>query len=310
MSNTITRPKTILVTGATGKQGGAVVEALANNEEFQILAVTRNASGAAAKGLLERFPNIKIVEGNMDDAPKLFEAAKDAGNKNIWGVFSVQVSEGKGVTFDSEVRQGKAMIDEAIKNKVETFVYSSVERGGDEKSWTNQTPVDHFKSKYFIEQHLRDNADKSMKWTILRPVALMENMKPGFETTVFFTALKNALGQTPMQWVATRDVGRYAEKAFVKPERWDRKAVGLAGEEMTFSQLSDQLKSSTGSPAGTTYGILASALRWAIPEIARMLDWFASDGYRADIGKLRESDSELLTFKKWLEKDSQFTAKA
>jgi uncharacterized protein YbjT (DUF2867 family) len=310
MSNTITRPKTVLVTGATGKQGGAVVEALANNEEFQILAVTRNASGAAAKGLVERFPNIKIVEGNMDDTPKLFQDAKNAGNKTIWGVFSVQVSEGKGVTFDSEVRQGKAMIDESIKNKVECFVYSSVERGGDEKSWSNQTPIEHFKTKYFIEQHLRDNAGKSMKWTVLRPVALMENLAPGFQTTVFFTALKNSLGQKSMQWVATRDVGRYAEKAFMKPDQWDRKAVGLAGDELTFSELSDQLKATTGSPAGTTYGILASALRWAIPDIAVMLDWFGSDGYRADIGKLGESDSELLTFKKWLEKDSQFTVKA
>jgi uncharacterized protein YbjT (DUF2867 family) len=309
MSNTNIKQKIVLVTGATGKQGGAVIEALSKNGNYQILAVTRNSNSAAAKSLVERFPAAKLVEGNMDETPKLFSTAKDVAKKEIWGVFSVQVSEGKGVTFDSEVRQGKSMIDESIKNGVQCLVYSSVERGGDERSWSNQTPVDHFKSKYFIEQHLRDNAPRFMKWTVLRPVALMENLKPGFETTVFFTALRGALGEKSMQWVAVRDVGRHAEKAFSSPDQWDRKAIGLAGDQKSVSGLSEDLMSVTGSPAGNTFSILASALRWALPEIARMLDWFADEGYKADIDRLRANDSELLTFKAWLKQHSQFPAK-
>jgi len=48
---------------------------------------------------------------------------------------------GKGVTMESEVKQGNDMIDESVKQGVSQFVYSSVERGGDEASWNNTTPI-------------------------------------------------------------------------------------------------------------------------------------------------------------------------
>jgi uncharacterized protein YbjT (DUF2867 family) len=301
--------KAILVTGATGKQGGAVVDCLSKNEAFQVLAVTRNSNSAAAKALVSKYPNLKLVEGDMDDTPKLFHTARDIAGGEIWGVFSVQISQGKGVTFEGEVRQGKAMIDESIKTGVKSFVYSSVERGGDEASWETQTPIEHFKTKYFIERHLRENAKDSMKWTVLRPVALMENLTPGFPTTVFFTAMKAAIGTRPMQWVATYDVGRFAEKAFSNPEKYDRRAIGLAGDQMTFSEMSGVLESITGSPAGTTYWFFAAALRWAVPDIAVMLDWFGSDGYQVDVPKLRKEDPELMDFKTWLKTQSTFPTK-
>jgi len=53
-------------------------------------------------------------------------------------------------------------------------VYSSVERGGDEKSWENPTLIPHFASKHRIELHLREAAEDKMMWTILRPTAFME----------------------------------------------------------------------------------------------------------------------------------------
>lgn len=160
--------KSILVTGATGKQGGAVIDALANNPEFTLLAQTRNATGAGAQKLQGKGNNIKVVEGDQDNVPGLFANAEKAAEKGIWGVYSVQVSQGKGVTHEGEIKQGKAMIDEAVKAGVKHFVYSSVERGGDEKSWENETPIPHFQSKYEIEHHLKKNAGQ-MGWTVLRP---------------------------------------------------------------------------------------------------------------------------------------------
>ena len=59
--------KTILVTGATGKQGGSVIENLANNPEFTLLAVTRNTAGGSAQKLTSKGSNIKLVQGDMDD---------------------------------------------------------------------------------------------------------------------------------------------------------------------------------------------------------------------------------------------------
>ena len=160
--------KTILVTGATGKQGGSVIDALANNSSFTLLAVTRNASSGSAEKLQSKANNIKLVQGDMDDVPALFKSAQEVAKEPIWGVYSVQISQGKGVTHDGEIKQGKAMIDESVKAGVKHFVYSSVDRGGDEESWNNETPIPHFQSKYVLDRHLRDNAGQ-MGWTILRP---------------------------------------------------------------------------------------------------------------------------------------------
>jgi hypothetical protein len=76
-------------------------------------------------------PLIKIVEGDLNAVASLFAAAKKAsGPTPIWGVYSVQVSMGKGVTLEGEVKQGTALIDQSIEAGIKHFVYSSVERGG------------------------------------------------------------------------------------------------------------------------------------------------------------------------------------
>ncbi len=66
---------TILVSGATGKQGGAVIAALLRNQsDSQIVALTRSKDSAAAKKLAE-LPNVRIVEGTFDDPNGLFAKA-------------------------------------------------------------------------------------------------------------------------------------------------------------------------------------------------------------------------------------------
>ncbi|XXH04337.1 hypothetical protein Hte_010751 [Hypoxylon texense] len=309
-------PKVILVTGATGKQGSAVISALLNQDasKFTILAVTRDASSASATRLAQKSPSIKLVQGNLDDVPTLFrEARRVHPQQSIWGVYSVQISVGKGVTLESEVAQGKALIDESIKASVKHFVYSSVERGGDDASWDNPTPVPHFQSKYHIERHLRDatgpgKPGAATGWTILRPVAFMDNLAPGFPTRVFMAALHNHLGggDKPMQWVAASDIGVFAAKAFADPARWDRRAVGLAGDELSWRQLDAAFAEATGSPAPTSYWFFGSALTYVVTEVALMIGWFASDGYKADVRARRKDHPDMLTMEKWLVKESAF----
>ncbi|KAJ8104428.1 hypothetical protein ONZ43_g7856 [Nemania bipapillata] len=171
--------KVVLVTGATGRQGSATIDALLDQkeEDFTILAVTRDLTTTTAKNLASKSSSIRLIEGDLDDVPSLFRQAQKWAGAPIWGVYSVQVSMGKDVTSEREVRQGKALIDESIKIGVNHFVYSSVERGGDEASWNNPTPIPHFRTKYDIEHHLRDSTaagkpGEHMGWTILRPVAV------------------------------------------------------------------------------------------------------------------------------------------
>jgi uncharacterized protein YbjT (DUF2867 family) len=84
--------RTILVTGATGNQGGAVVNALlAANADFNILALTRDANSSSSQKLKAKSPAISIVQGDLNDTENVFKTAKAASNQPIWGVFSVQV---------------------------------------------------------------------------------------------------------------------------------------------------------------------------------------------------------------------------
>ncbi|KAI0834521.1 NAD(P)-binding protein [Hypoxylon sp. FL0890] len=312
MSSTV-----LLVTGATGNQGGAVINALLNRDpnKFIILAVTRDAKSANANRLVQKSSSIKLVQGNLDNVPDLFRQARKVHAQPIWGVYSVQISVGKGVTLESEVAQGKALIDESIKAGVRHFVYGSVERGGDDASWDTPTPIPHFQSKYHIERYLRDATGRgrpgaSMGWTILRPVAFMDNLAPGLPTKVFMAALHNHLGNKRMQWIATSDIGVFAAKAFAEPERWNLRAVGLAGEELTWEQLNTSFSNTTGSPVPVTFWFLGSVLTYMVTEVSLMIGWFASDGYKANIAARRKDHPELLTMERWLVKESLFETKS
>jgi len=104
--------KNILVVGATGKQGRAVIEALrptANSDDipFRALALTRSKSSPSAQWLVQE-RHVQVVEGNLDSAEsmrKVYEDAKTSGG--IWGVFCFLAFPGLGANADGEERQGK-----------------------------------------------------------------------------------------------------------------------------------------------------------------------------------------------------------
>lgn len=257
------------------------------------------------------------MQGDLNDVPALFNAAKIAlkatgKDGNIWGVYSVQVSVGPGVTLETEIKQGKALIDESLKEGVKHFVYSSVDRGGNEKSFNNETPIPHFQSKYQIEQHLLVKAGKrgeNMGWTILRPVAFMDNLGPGFPTKVFLAALRDALQDKPLQWISVEDIGIFASHAFRDPSAWNARVEGLAGDELTFEEMSRCFERATGYPAPVTYSMFGTALMWALTEVRLMVTWFAKEGYGADINKLKAEEKELCDFERWLRERSTFVVK-
>ncbi|CBX90916.1 hypothetical protein IAQ61_002384 [Plenodomus lingam] len=307
--------KAILVTGATGKQGGAVLEQLSihsSSGDYTLLAVTRDANSASAQRIVQEHPAVKIVQGNLDDVPSLFQSAKavlrEAGKaETIWGVYSVQVSMGKNVTYDSEVKQGKDLIDESVKEGVTHFVYSSVDRGGNVRSFENKTPIPHFQTKFEIEQHLLERAGKQgehMGWTILRPVAFMDNLAPGFPTKVFLAALRDTLQGKSLQWVSVEDIGLFGARAFRENEKWNGRAEGLAGSELTMDEMNGCFERVIGSPVPATYGFFGSTLMYMVTEVKLMINWFAEEGYGVDVAKLKEEEPRLSDFETWLREKS------
>jgi nucleoside-diphosphate-sugar epimerase len=86
--------RALLITGATGKQGSGVINALLKaNSDFDIIALTRNAQSPSAQRLQQKSPKIKVITGNLDDLDQVFRKAQEAAGKPIWGVYSVQVSQ-------------------------------------------------------------------------------------------------------------------------------------------------------------------------------------------------------------------------
>src|SRR5262245_25080598 len=131
--------KTVLVTGATGRQGGAVIRYMLP-KGWKLRGLTRNPSSPAAQDLARQ--GVEVVQGDLEDPASLERAAR-----GLYGVYSVQ--DFWSVGAKREVLQGKNLAEAAKNAHVEHFVYSSV--GGAERS----SGIDHWESKWEIEKHIR-----------------------------------------------------------------------------------------------------------------------------------------------------------
>lgn len=142
----------VLVVGATGQQGSAVLSELSRLAtssrstfpNFKILALTRKATSKKAQSLIINYGkalDIQLIEGDSKDPAPIFAAHKDIDT--VFAYTTMPVAE--------EEAQAKPLITEAEKNGVGHFVFNSVERGGDARSWENPTDVPHFATKHNSE---------------------------------------------------------------------------------------------------------------------------------------------------------------
>ncbi|KAJ5567973.1 hypothetical protein N7450_010459 [Penicillium hetheringtonii] len=277
---------TILITGATGKQGSSLIQSLTQKKSpFQLLAVTRNTQSPSAQKLVQKFPNVKLIQGDLDNPGELFERAQVLSSAPISGVFSVQLAIGN---TSSEESQGKNLIDEALKYGVKHFVYSSADRGG-AKSINNPTDIPHFINKHHIEKHLLEKTKNGeMGWTILRPVAFYENLSSNFFGKVFATSFRMSLKGAPLQMIGVRtgDVS--------------------GGDELTYSQFETIFKEKTGKSIPTTFQFLCAAFMAMVKDMGFMFRWFHDEGFGASIEEVRKIHPNLKDFGTWLETKSDF----
>lgn len=119
-------------------------------------------------------------------------------------------------------------------------------------------------------------------------------------------ALSNNLGEKPLQWIATKDIGVFAAKAFANPEKYNKLAISLAGDNLNVEGLTEAFGNATGTPIAPTFGILGSVLTTMVGEMGTMVRWFGSDGYGADINKLKTMHPGLLNMESWIKEESKF----
>ncbi|KAI0469239.1 hypothetical protein F4859DRAFT_487432 [Xylaria cf. heliscus] len=300
----------ILLVGATGQQGSAVLSELSQLAStssgtfpnLKILALTRKASSKNAQALAPRYGktlNLEVVEGDTKNPEPIFAAHKD-----IDTVFSYTTPPPS-----EEESQAKPFITASAKHGVKHFVFSSVERGGEQRSWENPTDVPHFVTKHNIELHLRKTCDENptMTYTILRPVAFMDNFNP----TSGFGSVMSALwatmpATTKLQLVSVRDIGIFGAKAILHPEAYAGRAISLAGDELTLADVRSTFREVAGRQLPQAWTIVGHGVRWMSKDMGRMFSFFENMGYGVDIQKRRAEEPRLQDFETWLRESSTF----
>jgi uncharacterized protein YbjT (DUF2867 family) len=277
--------KLIVVTGATGQQGGATARHLLA-QGWRVRALVRDPNKPAAQELAAK--GAELAQGDLDDRASLDRALSGA-----YGAFSVQTFMGPDGPV-GEMRQGKLLADAAQAAGVQHFVYTSV--GGAER----KSGLPHFESKFQIEEHIRG---LGLPATILRPVFFMENLRSpwmGPRDAVLAIGLRPT---TSLQMIAADDIGAFAALAFARPQEFIGKAMEIAGDSLTMPQVADAFTRVTGQPVHFVE-LPLEQVRSFNAEMGDMMAWFNDHGYRADIAALRKLHPGLTTFEAWLRKTS------
>ncbi|KAF5022614.1 hypothetical protein F66182_5329 [Fusarium sp. NRRL 66182] len=233
----------ILIVGATGQQGKATIDAL--------------------------YPDIVLVQGDTLTPQPIF-----AAHQSISSVFVVTVPP-------NDEEQAIPLISAAVSSpRVEHIVFTSVDRGGDQASWSQPTEVPHFAAKHRIELRLRQLCQESGKrWTILRPTGFMDSYSPGFFGQMMASLWAAGMPKDRrMQLISTHDIGVFAAKALLDPDAWEGKATALAGDELSFSELQDVFRRTAGQELPQTYKAVAYPVLWMVADASKSFEWFRTEG--------------------------------
>src|SRR4029077_8849614 len=282
----MTNNQTILITGVTANQGGAVAQAL-QNSGFCLRGLTRKPESERAAALARR--GVDIVKGDLDDDASLRRALAGA-----WGVFGVQNAAEPGVEREEE--QGKRLATLAREAGVEHYVYTSV------GSANRRTGVPHFDNKWRIEETVRGLRFPSH--VILRPGFFMENLMAPF--SLQGNTLSWALGAgTKLQMMAVDYIGWFGARAFTDAAALNRREIDIAGDVRTMPEAAEILTKVLGRPIAFAQTPIEPVRRHS-KEMALMLEWFERVGYSADIAGLeREFGRALTKLPDWARRLSQ-----
>lgn len=267
--------RNVLVTGATGQQGGAVVRALLS-KGHRVKALTRRPDSDAARQLATA--GIEIVAGDLADTASVVKAAKDVDAMFLMGnSYEAGMAE--------ETRQGILAADAAKAAGVGHLIYSSVADAN------KKTGIPHFESKYLVESHI---AGLGIPYTVSAPVAFMENIVAPWSigalsqgTHAFAMPDKRVL-----QLVALADIGAFVAALVERREGVFGRRFDFAGDELSGEDQVKILSRAIGRPI-TYQEIPIAVARQQSEDAALMFEWFDRVGYDVDIAALHRDFPEV-----------------
>jgi len=244
-----TDPAPVLVTGATGQQGGATARALLA-AGVPVRALVRNPASDRARAV--EALGAELVIGDLDDRDSLVRAAQGAR-----AVFSVQMPamNGASIDFEGELIQAVNLIEGALAAKVPQFVHTSVSGAGQhtettgwaEGRWAALEP--YYATKTSIQNRVREAG--FTHWTLIKPGPFMENFLPS-SAYLFPRGVEGGLAtvlkpQTRLSLVAVDDIGSAAAAAIAEPDRFNGVELELASDYLTMTEISKILSRALGT---------------------------------------------------------------
>jgi uncharacterized protein YbjT (DUF2867 family) len=275
----VANQRKILVTGATGQQGGSLARLLLQ-KKHKVYALTRNTHSSAAQDLRNR--GAIIVKGDLDDSDSLKLAVKD-----VQSVFLMGTPFEDGI--EGETRRGKLMADIAKENSIEHLVYSSVANAD------KNTGIPHFESKYKVEQHIRNLV---LPHTIIGPTFFMENLLgPGLEQGQLTLPLSPS---TTLQQSALENIAEVSALVLEGLKPFLGKRIDIASDELTGEQAANILSNVLGQRIRYVPVPLQQVYQ-GNEDMARMYEWYEKVGTGIDISSLHQEYPEVnwLTFRDW-----------
>ncbi|GIF01324.1 NmrA family NAD(P)-binding protein [Paractinoplanes rishiriensis] len=236
----------VLVTGATGMQGGATVQALLR-AGHPVTAFVRDPSSAAAQALADQ--GVALATGDLDDAASL-EAAS-AGHD---AVFSVQLAGVDPADPGAEQRKARNIATAAKRAGVTQIIHTSVSATG----WRSQHPdvevTDPVMKAYWDEKEAAEDAIRQAgldHWTIIKPAFFMDNFIPPKQGTQFpelpeGKLVTSASPQSVLQLICADDFGAAVAAAVAEPGKFHEAEIDLAGDALTYTEIADTLTKAAG----------------------------------------------------------------
>jgi uncharacterized protein YbjT (DUF2867 family) len=281
----VANKRKILVTGATGQQGGALARLLLQ-KKHEVYALIRSTKSESPKAQNLRNQGAKLVEADLDKPDSLEQVMNGIDSVFLMGTWVEVGTEG-------ETRRGKMMVDIAKEKKIEHIVYSSVVNAD------KNTGIPHFESKYKVEQHIKNSG---IPYTIIGPTFFMDNLH-----SYSLAGLQQgqvALPLSPsriLQQSAVENIAEFSALALERRNSFIGKRIDIASDEITGEQAAKVLSNELGHKIRYEQ-VPMEQIRQASEDLAVMFEWFERKGTGVDVAALHKQYPEVnwLTFKDWV----------
>lgn len=267
-----THPRTVLVTGATGRQGQYVVENLLSEpyrDRFRVFGLTRSIDQSVVEALESK--GVRMLEGDLrepDALDRVFEMSD-----LVFGLVNFHLTD-----WDGFVSMSETIARLSAAHGVDHLVYSSL------ANCDRETGIPHFDATYEAEQRIRAH---DVPTTFVRPCMFMQNFEFQVENVLSRGIVRLPVTEgTPLKLIDVDDIGLTTARAFADPDAFVGETIEICGDVRTLGGVAEALSDATGVDVDPDYvpvddreEIETMYDNEMADDLIEMFEWFIEEGY-------------------------------